>query len=139
MKRMTGKLQRHPVPGGSHDPQDLVRIRLGVTGHQRVTEHEPRHLSSLGEGIPDGPGVRNDADLGADPRSSGVAPQPPLAYAAPFTGGGLAGLLASAVLPFRCAGVLVPAASGAWPAVQAVMRTAHAASTRLATRATPRR
>ena len=58
MKRMTGKLQRHPVPGGGHDPQDLVRVRLGVTGHQRVTEHEPRHLSSLGEGIPDGRGVR---------------------------------------------------------------------------------
>lgn len=84
-----------------------------------------------------GGGFADDAHLGADPRSSGVAPQPPLAYAAPFTGGGLAGLLASAVLPFRCAGVLVPAASGAWPAVQAVMGTAHAASTRLATRAMP--
>jgi hypothetical protein len=84
-----------------------------------------------------GGGFADDAHLAADPRSSGVAPQPPLAYAAPFTGGGLAGLLASAVLPFRCAGVLVPAPSGAWPAVQAVMRTAHAASTGLATRAMP--
>jgi len=58
MKRMTGKPQRHPAPGGSDNPQDLVRERLGVTGHQRVTEQEPRRLSSLGEGIPDGRGIR---------------------------------------------------------------------------------
>jgi hypothetical protein len=83
-----------------------------------------------------GGGFADDAHLGADPRSSGVAPQPPLAVAAPCTGGGLAGLLARAVLPFRCAGVPVPVPSGAWPAVQAVMRTAHAASARLTTRAT---
>jgi hypothetical protein len=84
-----------------------------------------------------GGGFAGDAHLGADPRSSGVAPQPPLAVAAPGTGGGLAGLLARAVLPFRCAGVPVPVASGAWPAVQAVIRTAHAASARLAARAMP--
>jgi len=82
-------------------------------------------------------GFADDAHLGADPRSSGVAPQPPLASAARCTGGGLAGLPACAVLPFGCAGVPVPAASGARPVVQAVMRTAHAASTRLATRAMP--
>lgn len=58
MKRMTGKLQRHPAPGGSDNPQDLVRVRLGVTSHQRVTEQEPRRLSSLGEGVPDGRGIR---------------------------------------------------------------------------------
>jgi hypothetical protein len=84
-----------------------------------------------------GGGFADDAHLGADPRSSGVAPQPPLAYAAPGTGGGLTGLSACAVLPFCCAGVPVPVASGACAAVQAVMRTAHAASTRLATRAMP--
>lgn len=84
-----------------------------------------------------GGGFADDAHLGADPRSSGVAPQPPLAYAAPFTGGGLAGLLARAGLPSGCAGVPVPVARGAWPAVQAVRRTVHAASTRLATRAMP--
>jgi hypothetical protein len=33
-------------------------------------------------------------------------------YAAPRTGGRLAGLLACAVLPFRCAAMLVPVASG---------------------------
>ena len=84
-----------------------------------------------------GGGFADDAHLGADPRNSGVAPQPPLAYAVPGTGGGLAGLPACAVLPLRCAGVPVPVASGAWAAVQAVTRTAHAASTRLATRAMP--
>jgi hypothetical protein len=84
-----------------------------------------------------GGGFAGDAHLGADPRSSGVAPQPPLAVAVPCTGGGLAGLLARAVLPFRCAGVLVPVASGAWPAVQAVIRTVHAASARLTARAMP--
>ena len=60
-----------------------------------------------------GGGFAGDAHLGADPRSSGVAPQPPLAVAAPCTDRGLAGLLARAVLSFRCAGVLVPVASGA--------------------------
>ena len=84
-----------------------------------------------------GGGFADDAHLGADPRSSGVAPQPPLACAAPCTAGGLAGLSACAVLPLPCAGVPVPAVSGAWPAEQAVMRTAHAAITRLATRAMP--
>ena len=84
-----------------------------------------------------GGGFADDAHLGADPSSSGVAPQPPLAYAAPCTGGGLAGLPACAVLTLRCAGVPVPAASGGWPAVQAVMSTAHAATTRLATRVMP--
>lgn len=77
-----------------------------------------------------GGGFADDAHLGADPRCSGVAPQPPLACGAPCTGGGLAGLPA-------CAGVPVPAVSGAWLAEQAVMRTAHAAITRLATRAMP--
>lgn len=47
-------------------------------------------------------GFAGDAHLGADPKSSGVAPQPPLAYAAPGTGGGLAGLLADALLALRC-------------------------------------
>ena len=84
-----------------------------------------------------GGGFAGDAHLGADPRSNGVAPQPPLAVAAPCTGGGRAGLLARSVLPFRCAGMPVLVASGAWPAVQAVIRTAHAASTRLAARAMP--
>ena len=84
-----------------------------------------------------GGGFADDAHLGAGPTSSGVAPHPPLTYAAPGTVGGLAGPLARAVLALRCAGVPVPAASGAWPAVQAVIRTAHAASTRLATRAMP--
>jgi hypothetical protein len=84
-----------------------------------------------------GGGFADDAHPGADPRSSGVAPQPPLARAAPGTGGGLAGLPACAVLPAGRAGVpvLAVAASGAWPAEQAVMRAAHAAITRLATRA----
>ena len=84
-----------------------------------------------------GGGFADDAHLGADPRSSGVAPQPPLAYAAPRTGGGLAGLPAGAVLPIGCAGGPVPVASGARAAVQAVTRTAHAASIRPATRAMP--
>jgi len=55
---MTGQLQRHPAPGRSDNPQDLVRVRLGVTGHQRVTEQEPRSLPSPGERIPDGRGIR---------------------------------------------------------------------------------
>ncbi len=55
---MTGKPQRHPVPGESDNPQDLVGVGLRVTGHQRVTEQEPRRLSSPGEGIPDGRGIR---------------------------------------------------------------------------------
>jgi hypothetical protein len=84
-----------------------------------------------------GGGFADDAHLGADPRSSGVAPQPPLACVAPRVRGGLAGLPACAVLPLRCAGVPVPAGRGAWPAEQAVMRTAHVAITRLATRAMP--
>jgi hypothetical protein len=58
MKRVTDKLQRHPAPGGSDNPQDLVRVRPGVTGHQRVTEQEPRRLPSPGQGIPDGRGFR---------------------------------------------------------------------------------
>ena len=58
MKGMTGQLQRHPAPGRSDNPQDLVRVRPGVTGHQRVTEQEPRRLPSPGEGIPDGRGIR---------------------------------------------------------------------------------
>jgi hypothetical protein len=59
-----------------------------------------------------GGGFAEVAHLGADPRSSGVAPQPPLACAAPGTGGGLAGLpSACAVPPLRGAGVPVPAAS----------------------------
>ena len=84
-----------------------------------------------------GGGFADAAHLGTDPTSSGVAPQPPLACAALCTGGGLVGLPACAVLPLRCAGVLLPAVSGAWPAEQAVMRTAHTAITRLATRAMP--
>jgi hypothetical protein len=47
-------------------------------------------------------GFADDAHIGADPKSSGVAPQPPLAYAALGTGGSLAGMLADAMLAFRC-------------------------------------
>ena len=44
-----------------------------------------------------GGGFAEDAQFGAVPRSSGVAPQPPLVYAAPGTGGGPAATLACAL------------------------------------------
>jgi len=44
-----------------------------------------------------GGGFAEDAQLGAVPWSSDVAPQPPLVYAAPRTGGGPAATLADAL------------------------------------------
>jgi len=55
---MTGNPQRHAVPRGSDNPQDLVRVGLRVARHQRVPEHEPRHLSPLSQRIPDSRGIR---------------------------------------------------------------------------------
>ena len=55
---MTGQPQRHPAPRRGDNPQDLVGDWLGIAGHQRVSEQEPRYLFPLGEGIPDGRGIR---------------------------------------------------------------------------------
>ena len=52
LERMTGNPQRHAVPRGSDNPQDLVRVGLRVARHQRVPEHEPRHLSPLSHRSP---------------------------------------------------------------------------------------
>ena len=50
---MTGEPQWQAVSGGSDNPEDLVRVGLGIRCHQRVTKQEPRNLSSLSERISD--------------------------------------------------------------------------------------
>ena len=55
---MTGNPQRHAVPRGSDNPQDLVRVGPRVARHQRIPEHEPRHLSPHSQRIPDSRRIR---------------------------------------------------------------------------------
>ncbi len=60
-----------------------------------------------------GGGFAEDAQPGAAPRSSRVAPQPPLVYAAPRTGGGPVGAAGPALRLLAGAGVLAPVATRA--------------------------
>jgi len=59
-----------------------------------------------------GGGFAEDAQPGAAPRNSRVAPQPPLVYTAPRTGGGPAGVGGSALGVLTGAEVLAPVAAG---------------------------